>query len=325
MKITIFWHSQKDVKKYKKLLKKMSTSGKSFVKLPGPINLGDDSDDEINNSKQKSSMKKTNSILKNQTPKIESSKQPNKTPKQSPQTEITLSPMGYSPENMKTPTKMTRKSDSLFTPNSPVPTPKQQEERLKTTTMTFHDETKNYSTILKHKSPVVAKNTQEASIGETYRKLYHERKAENQSLLHKKSQLEVYYRKSKLENQQLLARQRESNTKLEEASPRDIEKFEKKILKAEEKMNMKKLQQSANSQYKEIVRINQKVRDIRNSEKQVLEGLSTLNSLMSYSLRDSDIDNILLTNKFEGEIGAKFSQFLLSLQECLPKLEKNDE
>ena len=90
-------------------------------------------------------------------------------------------------------------------------------------------------------------------------------------------------------------------------------------------MNMKKLQQSANSQYKEIVRINQKVRDIRSSEKQVLEGLATLNSLMSYSLRDSDIDNILLTNKFEGEIGAKFSQFLLSLQECLPKLEKNDE
>ena len=304
----------------------MSTSGKSFVKLHGPINLGDDSDDENNDNKQNSSTKKTKIILKNETPKIENSKQQQiKTPQQSPQTEIKLSPMGYSPENLKTPTKLTRKNDSLFTPNSPVPTPKQQEDRLKTTSMTIHDETKNYSTILKHKSPVVAKNTQEASLGETYRKLYYERKAENQNLLHKKSQLEVYLRKSKLENQQLLARQRESNSKLEEASPRDIEKYEKRIMKAEEKMNLKKLQQTSNSQFKEIVRINQKAKDVRNSEKQIVEGLTTLNSLMTYSLRESDIDNILLTNQFDGEIGAKFSQFLLSLQECIPKLEKNEE
>ena len=296
-----------------------TTSGnQSFVKLPGPINLDEDSEDEKNTN---STQQRKSSLATNQTPKTRTPKTPHEIPEQSPKTEVMLSPMSFSPEKLSTPQRKSRMNDSLFTPNSPIPTPKQQEDRLKTSTMTFHDETKNYSTILKNKSPVVAKNTKEASFGETYRKLYYQRKSENQSLLHKKSQLEVYLRRSKLENQQLLARQRESNKKLQEASPRDIEKYEKRIQKAEEKLKTRKMQQELNPNFLEIVRINQKVQQTKESEKHVVDGLTILNSLMSYSLQKSDIDNILSTNSFEGEIGQKFCEFLRSLQAAIPKLE----
>ena len=295
------------------------TSSKGFVKLPGPINFNDDdSDDEIPN--QQKNPQKKDSFSKIQTPKLSTPRNTKTIGERSPQTEVMLSPMSFSPQNISTPK---RNNNSLFTPNSPVPTPKQQENILITSTLTtFHDETKNYSTIFKNQSPVVASNTNDASIGETYRKLYYQRRTENLDLLHKRSQLELYLRRSKLENQQLLARQRESNQKLEEASPRDIKKHEQRIKKAEDKLKVKRIQQETDPTFAEIVRIKQKVRDFKQEEQQVVDGLVILNSLMSYTLQDSDIENILMTNRFQGEIGKKFTEFLLTLQKAIPKLEQ---
>ena len=295
----------------------MKSTQKSFVKLPGPINLNDDSSDEEEETKQK-----ITSILKRQTPK--SSKNSRITPNKTPKTEVELSSISMSPKNYVTPQRKTQKEiNSSFTPLSPVPTPKQQVDKMLSTSAIQHDEKTNYSRILRNKSPVFARNTHESSIGETYRRVYHENRSENQKLLHQKSQLEMKYRRIKLENQQLLAKQREENIKGENMIPEEIERKKRKIENAESKLKSLQKAQESNEKFKEISRIHKKV----NAEKQQIneanDVLKVLNGIMAYSVKEFDIENIINMNEFNGEVGEKMKELLYEFKKVIPVLDIN--
>ena len=293
----------------------MKSTQKSFVKLPGPINLNDDSSDEEEETKQKIS-----SILKHQTPK--SSKKINSTPNKTPKTEVELSSISMSPKNLVTPKRKTQKEmNSSFTPLSPVPTPKQQVDKMLSTSVIQHDEKTNYSRILKNKSPVFARNTHESSIGETYRRIYRENRSENQKLLHQKNQLEIKYRRIKLENKQLLAKQREENIKGANKIPEEIERKKRKVENAENKLKSLQNEQESNEKFIEISRIHEKV----NAEKQQINEtnnvLKVLNSIMAYSVKEYDIENIINMNEFNGEVGEKMKELLCEFKKVIPVLD----
>ena len=102
-------------------------------------------------------------------------------------------------------------------------------------------------------------------------------------------------------------------------------KAKKKVAKVEGKLRMLQEEQMMDEKYKEIARIHEKVGVEHAQFKEVKSIMEVLNSIMSYSVKDYDIDNIIHTNEFHGEVGEKMKELLCELRRAIPVLDTDLE
>lgn len=289
----------------------------SFVKLPGPIDFVDSSDDDlfiVNTVSKNNSSKKE----KKKTPKSKSKIK--QTEQKTPRTEINpptlvsirLSPQQVTPKN--SPFKNT--NSSSFIPKSPVPSPKQQSQRLQSSLFKISEDTRNYSSILKQKSPIVASNTEEATIEETYRQLYNSKRDKNKVLMHQKLELERKLRRSKLEYQKRLANQRDTNRNLQTMSSSDLQSDKESLKNIQEQLKQTQYKIETDEKYTGLQFLREEAKLNRNSIQNTKEIIESLDRVLQFSpLNKLDFQPILTTFEYSNEIGEKLQTLVKILQD----------
>ncbi|EAX95556.1 hypothetical protein TVAG_005710 [Trichomonas vaginalis G3] len=285
---------------------------KSFVKLPGPIEFVDDSDDDLFIVK---------TVQKSKNVKINPKQTPKSTPiskhseKKIPETEIKPpadSSLGLSPKlstPQSSPKRESHNTSSIL--RSPVPSPKQISQHIQTSTFKVSEDTKNYSTILKQKSPVVAENTEEATIEETYRQLYKTHRQENLDLLAEKFELEKKLRRTKLECQKRLAKQREANKVLKSTLDADLMESKKKLSDQEGKLKISLENRNTDAKYSGLQTAEHETQNTLKSFKDAKEIVEAVTRILKFSpLSEADFLPILSTFDYSSDIGRKLEEFI---------------